>query len=136
MNVHTGRDNGGYEEVMGGYGIGQRNKEGEQMLQLCQLHNLRIWNTWFMKREEHLITFKSGDTATQIDYIVSRGEGVWVQNCKVIPGEECITQHWLLCADLVLKMMMMRLKKKRGEKRIKVWRLKNPDIQRNPGEIS
>ncbi|KAK3874881.1 hypothetical protein Pcinc_020200 [Petrolisthes cinctipes] len=102
MKVHTGRDNGGYEEVMGGYGIGQRNKEGEQMLQLCQLHNLRIWNTWFMKREEHLITFKSGDTATQIDYIMSRGEGVWVQNCKVIPGEECITQHWLLCADLVL----------------------------------
>ncbi|KAK3890591.1 hypothetical protein Pcinc_005471 [Petrolisthes cinctipes] len=115
MNVHIGRDNGGYEEVMGGYGIGQKNKEGEQMLQLCQLHNLRIWKTWFMKREEHLITFKSGDTATQIDYIMSRGEGVWVQNCKVIPGEECITQHWLLCADLVLK-MMMKLKKKRGER--------------------
>ncbi|KAK3886115.1 hypothetical protein Pcinc_009692 [Petrolisthes cinctipes] len=68
MNAHIGRDNGGYEEVMGGYGIGQRNKEGEQKLQLCQLHNLRIWNTWFMKREQHLITFKSGDSATQIDY--------------------------------------------------------------------
>ncbi|KAK3878870.1 hypothetical protein Pcinc_016500 [Petrolisthes cinctipes] len=68
MNVYIGRDNGGYEEVMGGYGIGQRNEEGEQMLQLCQKHNLRIWNTWFMKREEHLITFKSGDAATQIDY--------------------------------------------------------------------
>ncbi|KAK3869698.1 hypothetical protein Pcinc_024991 [Petrolisthes cinctipes] len=51
MNVYIGRDNGGYEEVMGRYGIGQRNEEGEQMLQLCQLHNLRIWNTWFIYEE-------------------------------------------------------------------------------------
>ncbi|KAK3873788.1 hypothetical protein Pcinc_003570 [Petrolisthes cinctipes] len=115
MNAHIGRDNGGYGEVMGGYGIGQRNEEGEQMLQLCQLHNLRIWNTWFMKREEHLITFKNGYAATQIDYMLARGKGVWVQNCKVIPEVECITQHRLLCVDLVLKMMMRPKKKgKRG----------------------
>ncbi|KAK3882475.1 hypothetical protein Pcinc_013149 [Petrolisthes cinctipes] len=93
INAHIGRDNTGYEEVMGGYGIGQRNEERELMLQLCQLHNLRIWNTWYMKREEHLIMFKSGDAAAQIDYIMSREEGVWVQNCKMIPGEEYIMQH-------------------------------------------
>ncbi len=47
-----------------------------------------------------------------------------VKNCKVIPGEECLTQHRLLCCDLVIRNMKMP-KIQREEKRIKLWNLKN-----------
>ncbi len=47
-----------------------------------------------------------------------------VKNCKVIPGQECRTQHRLLCCDLVIKNMKMP-KIQKGEKRIKLQKLKN-----------
>ncbi len=47
-----------------------------------------------------------------------------VKNCKVIPGEACITQHRLLCCDFLTRNMKMP-KIQKGEKRIKLWKLKN-----------
>ena len=45
-------------------------------------------NTFFQKQEEHLITYKSGNTRTTIDYIlVKRTELKAAKDCKVIPGE-------------------------------------------------
>ena len=49
-------------------------------------------------REEHLIAYKSGDVRAQIDFIMF--------DCRVIPGEECLTQHRLVCADMVVKGLM------------------------------
>ncbi len=46
------------------------------------------------------------------------------KNCKVIPGEECLTQHRLLCSDFKIKNMKMP-KIRKGEKKIKMWKLKN-----------
>ena len=129
MNAHIGRDRRGYEDVMGGNGMGQKNPEGEQMLQLCQQHGLRVCNTIFKKRKEHLITYKSGDARTQVDFIMTKGRNVEVFDCKVIPGEECLTQHRLLCADMWVK-ELKKPKRRKGEKRIKVWRLKDPEKKR------
>ncbi len=47
-----------------------------------------------------------------------------VKNCKVIPGEECRTKNRLLCCNLVIKNMKMP-KIHNGEKRIRMWELKN-----------
>ena len=126
MNSHVGEDRTGFEDVIGGYGWGVRNSDGEEMLRLCQEHNLRVTNTYFKKKKEHLITYKSGDLESQIDYIMyKRCEEVEVKNCKVIPGEECLTQHRLVCADLI--MPNKTKKRKRMEKRVKVWKLKEED---------
>ena len=57
----------------------------------------------FKKKEEHVITYKSGDARTQIDLVMTRGENVKVFDCKVIAGEECLTQHRLVCADMMVK---------------------------------
>lgn len=34
-------------------------------------HDLAIINTFFTKPEEHLVTYKSGEACTQIDYILT-----------------------------------------------------------------
>ena len=63
--------------------------------------------------------------ASQIDYILLRqNEAVKVKNCKVMPGEECIMQHRLVCADLLVA-DMKKPKMKKGEKRIMTWKLKD-----------
>ena len=53
---------------MGCFGFGVRNQEGENIVGLCQEHNLRVMNSYYRKRREHLITYKSGSDKSQIDY--------------------------------------------------------------------
>ncbi|CAG5046624.1 unnamed protein product [Parnassius apollo] len=55
----------------GGFGYGTLNKGGEQILELCTRHHLAIVNTFFNKEPEHLITYKSGNKQSQIDYILT-----------------------------------------------------------------
>ena len=44
------------------------------MLQPDQAFDLAIVNTFYCKRREHLLTYKSGGKATVIDYIMMRRE--------------------------------------------------------------
>ncbi|KAL6531786.1 hypothetical protein OROMI_028149 [Orobanche minor] len=58
-------------------------------------------NTWFEKRDSHLVTYRNGGTASQIDFFLVRN--VWRKsftNCKVIPGESAATQHRVVVLDL------------------------------------
>ena len=129
MNAHVGYERDGYEVELGCFGLGERNREGEELLRICQENSLKIVNTWFQKRREHLITYKSGECESQIDYVLLRKrQGIRVKDCKVIPGEECLTQHRLLCCDLLTK--NVRLKTHKREKRIKQWKLKNDQRRR------
>ena len=87
----------GFEEVMECFSFGVRNQERENMLGLCQEHNLRVLNSYYRKRREHFITYKSEGNESQIDYVLCRRhEELKMKNCKVIPGEVCLTQHRLL----------------------------------------
>ena len=54
-------------------------------------------NSYYQKRQEHLITYKSGGNESQIDYVLcKRQEELRMKNRKVIPGESCLAQHRLL----------------------------------------
>ena len=47
MNSHVGKRLDGFEDVMGCFGPGERNQEGEEMMRLCQKHNMKVMNTYF-----------------------------------------------------------------------------------------
>ncbi len=115
MNAHVGQRRDGFENEMECFGLGGRGGEGEELLRICQENNLKVVSTWFKKKREHLITYKSGDLESQIVYIMLRqSKVVNVKNCKVILGEAFLTQHRLLCCDSIIKNMKL-LKTWRGE---------------------
>ena len=125
MNAHVGESSNGYEGAHGGMGFGRRNVEGERLLEIAEATDITVVNTWFKKRQSHLITYKSGQNETQIDYILVRKEDKrLVMDCKVIPGEPVVTQHRLLVADFRMKNGRRRRKEDRKRK-IKVWELKS-----------
>ncbi|XP_021974852.1 uncharacterized protein LOC110869960 [Helianthus annuus] len=104
FNGHIGKDSDGFPSVHGGFGFGDRNEPGKDLLEFAVAHDLGILNSFFRKRESHLITFSSGGHNTQVDYILMRrGDRRWWMDCKVIPGEQVVAQHRLLVADIVLK---------------------------------
>lgn len=67
LNRNVGRDMRGYCNICGGQGYGTLNDEGESIVQLAQAHDLVVSNTFFTKRDEYLITYKSRRTRSQID---------------------------------------------------------------------
>jgi hypothetical protein len=80
------------------YGVGERNREGEIVRLVCQARGLQLVNTKFKKDKEKLITYKSGGAITHIDFMLDRREvELSERDCKVIPGEACLSQHRLLC---------------------------------------
>ncbi|KAM2399376.1 hypothetical protein ACFXTH_035947 [Malus domestica] len=72
LNGHVGRETGNYEGFHGGHGFGERNEDGEAILDFAMAYDLFLANTFFKKREEHVITYKSGSSKIQIDFLLMR----------------------------------------------------------------
>ena len=72
FNGHVGEGNIGDEEIMRMYGAGTRNKEGSMVVDFGKRMDLTIVNTYFKKKDEHRVTYKSGGKSTQVDYVMCR----------------------------------------------------------------
>ncbi|XP_016566921.2 uncharacterized protein LOC107865079 [Capsicum annuum] len=93
----------GYDVVLVGFSFGERNEGGASHLNFSRAFGLWIANSCFMKKEDHLITFRSSMAKTQIDFLLFRkGDKTLCKNCKVIPSENLLTQHRLLVIDLII----------------------------------
>ena len=124
LNGHVGTTNIGFEGVHGGFGYGDRNQEGKDILDFAVAYDLLVANTFFRKRQSHLVTFSSAQHSSQIDFVLTRRRDRRAcLDCKVIPGECVVAQHKLVVADFHFHARVMRDK---GIKitRTKWWKLK------------
>ena len=128
LNGHIGKDNNGYERIHGGFGYGDKNEMGESILEFATSYDLIIANTLFRKRDEHLITFKSGCNNSQIDFFLTRGaDRLICKDCKVIPGESLSTQHRLMVLDISIKKWSRKTNVNK-RLRTKWWNLKGDNL--------
>uniref|UniRef100_A0A0R0H209 Endonuclease/exonuclease/phosphatase domain-containing protein n=1 Tax=Glycine max TaxID=3847 RepID=A0A0R0H209_SOYBN len=108
LNGHVDSVARGFEGVHGGFGLGETNGEGKSILEFSEA------------LDEHLITYKSGGTCSQIDFFLMRkSDRKYCLNCKVIPGESLTTQHRVLVMDVRIrdrakKRSLMTLGESRG----------------------
>ncbi|KAK3545530.1 hypothetical protein QTP70_008050 [Hemibagrus guttatus] len=128
FNGHVGEGNTGDEEVMGKFGVKERNLEGQMVVDFAKRMDMGVVNTYFQKREEHRVTNKSGGRRTQVDYILCRrGNLKEISDCKVVVGESVARQHRMV----VCRMTLMVCKKNRSkieiEKKTKWWKLKKEE---------
>ena len=68
LNAHLGDKNTHFLEEHGQMGYNTTNEEGIRALETLQALKLFAINTGFKKRDEHLITYRSGNHGSQIDY--------------------------------------------------------------------
>ena len=125
LNGHVDEGNIEDEEIMGRYSAGTRNKEGSMVVDFGKRMDLAIVNTYFKKKVEHRVTYKSGGKSTQVDYVMCRRSNLKEMcDCKVIVNECVAKQHCMV----VCKMVLM-VKKKKAEKVIRWWKLKETSCQ-------
>ncbi|KAK3573997.1 hypothetical protein QTP86_034367, partial [Hemibagrus guttatus] len=111
FNGHVGEGNTGDEEVMGKFGLKERNLEGQLVVDFAKRRDMAVVNTYF-----------------QVDYILCRrGNLKEISDCKVVVGESVARQHRMV----VCRMTLMVCKKKRSkieiEKKTKWWKLKKEE---------
>ena len=74
--------------------------------------------TVFRKKYEHLITYRNGDRASQINFLLYHGTDMKeIRNCKVIPGDHVTARHRLLVIDLAIAVRRRQKRKVIMEKR-------------------
>ncbi|KAK3545108.1 hypothetical protein QTP70_000787 [Hemibagrus guttatus] len=126
FNGHVGEGNRGDEEVMGKFGVQERNLEGQMVVDFAKRTDMGVVNTYFQKREEHRVTYKSGGRRTQVDYILCRrGNLKEISDCKVVVGESVARQHRMVVCRMTL--MVCKTKRSKIEKKTKWWKLKKEE---------
>ena len=104
FNGHIRNSRTRFENAHRGYGFGDGNYAGNSILDFVVSSNMILANIWFMKLDFHLIIYRSGGNASQIDFFLTRRVG---RSCcldyKVILGKCVAMQHRLLVLDVHLK---------------------------------
>ncbi|KAK3527442.1 hypothetical protein QTP86_022668, partial [Hemibagrus guttatus] len=128
FNGHVGEGNTGDEEVMGKFGVKERNLEGQMVVDFAKRMDMAVVNTYFQKREEHRVTYKSGGRSTQVDYILCRrGNLKEISDCKVVVGESVARQHRMVVCRMTLMVCKTKRSKIEIEKKTKWWKLKKEE---------
>ncbi|KAK3536559.1 hypothetical protein QTP86_013749 [Hemibagrus guttatus] len=128
FNGHVGEGNTGDEEVMGKFGVKERNLEGQMVVDFAKRMDMAVVNTYFQKREEHRVTYKSGSRRTQVDYILCiRGNLKEISDCKVVVGESVARQHRMVMCRMTLMVCKTKRSKIEIEKKTKWWKLKKEE---------
>ncbi|GMP72725.1 hypothetical protein CsSME_00030653 [Camellia sinensis var. sinensis] len=118
---HVGIDKLGYENVRGGYGFGDKNEARESILDFALASDLVVASTMYKKRDEYLITFKSGSVKSQIDYfLVRKVDCLKCNDCKVIHEQSLTSQHRILVLDLCFR-GQYQVRKDVGLHRMRWW---------------
>ncbi|KAK3525621.1 hypothetical protein QTP70_001440 [Hemibagrus guttatus] len=104
FNGHVGEGNRGDEEVMGKFGVKKRNLEGQMVVDFAKRMDMAVVNTYFQKREEHRVTYKSG--ARQHRMVVCR---MTLMVCKkkrqkfrqALGGQVVLPDDWETTAEVI-----------------------------------
>lgn len=110
FNAKVGKDNAGYEKIMGNESPGKQSENGMIFIEFCDANDLVIGGSVFPHKEAHKLTWTSpkGDK-NQIDHTtINRKYRRTVQDVRVRRGADISSDHELVVATLKLKLRKVR----------------------------
>ena len=107
FNAKVGQEDGIWRDVIGVFGVGVRNNNGQRLLEFFAEHRLCVTNTIFNQKQEHKTTWTSPDGATKnlIDYvIVNSARKSSILDTRVYRGCKVPSDHMLVIPKLRVKL--------------------------------
>lgn len=131
FNAKIGNTNGDdhLRNVVGKYGLGDRNERGNILLEFCTENKLYIANTRFQHHPRRLYTWRSpdGHTKNQIDFFLIKYRWISsIKDVKTYPAMDCGSDHNALIAEVCF-----RLKKSKTIHKLTRWSSANNDAYKD-----
>lgn len=131
MNGHVGVEREGIETVVGAFGVGLGNREGERIVDFCVGNNMAIMNTYYKHQESHKWTWYRWNNEDQtytdksmIDMFLTNNKTLF-RDVKAIPSESCDSDHRLVIGKL--RIAAPKTRARTMQKRLLVENLKNEE---------
>ena len=119
------------EDIVGPWGLGDRNERGERLIDWCRENEFIVSNTWYKQHPRRRYTWISpGDrTRNQIDFIlIQKRFRNAVKSVKTLPGADCDSDHIPVISKM--RINLKRLKKGKYQPKFEVGFLKtNKDLK-------
>jgi hypothetical protein len=131
LNPNIGHENKGLELIIGAYGLGERNVNGELFIDLCANHELVIGESLFPHRKCHKVTWVSPghETENQIDHIaISKKFRSSLLNVRNKRGPDVGSDHHLVLAEVRLKLVVNKFRTEQRGETLDIRRLKDENI--------
>ncbi|GFR66118.1 endonuclease-reverse transcriptase [Elysia marginata] len=125
-NAKIGRENTGYDRVIGSHGLGEMNDNGERFANFCLFNKMVIGGSIFPHKRVHKATWVSPDNVTenQIDHFcVSQRFRRSLNDVIVQRGADIGSDHHMLLGKLKLRLKKQGNRKEVPRKRYQVNRL-------------
>lgn len=104
FNGHVGEGNRGEEDVLGEFGLKERNAQGQMLVDFAKIMKMYVVNTHFQKNEEERVTFMSGGRYSQIDYVLIRSSHPdEIVDSNVIQEDGITRQHRMVVCTMKLE---------------------------------
>lgn len=132
FNAKLGK--GKFEDIVGPFGLGERNERGDRLLQFCQEERMKVANTWFKHHPRRLYTWKSpadqpeNIVRNQIDFVLVNSRfGSAIKNAYTYPGADVPSDHNLLTTTV--KISLSNGIKTKPKQLLALERLQDPNIK-------
>ena len=90
-----------------------RNMEGEMILEFGDTMDMIVCGMQFKKDDNKIVMYSLGGSNTMVDYLmIHKQDRKCLWDVKAIPGEEAVSQHHLILADMKVRGVVKAQRKK------------------------
>ena len=125
INARVGQDHTIWKNVLGQFGTGKANYNGELLLSICMATQLAITNTCFEHKDTHKHSWMHPRSKHWhlIDFVITRQRDLCdIQDTRAMRGANCSTDHVMIRTRSKLKVRRLMRKENQRPRKLNVRR--------------